>query len=55
MFLTEDDKTVVDALISLGFRSNEAKTLIIQLPKNLVLEEKIKAAIRLATNPKKRI
>ena len=55
MFLTEDDKTVVDALISLGFRSNEAKKIIIQLPKNLVLEVKIKAAIRLATNPKKRI
>src|SRR3989338_119221 len=55
MFLTEDDKTVVDALISLGFRSNEAKKIIMQLPKNLALEEKIKEGITLATNPKKRI
>lgn len=53
MFLTEDEKTVVDALVSLGFKSVEAKKILVQLPKDLSLEEKIKEGIKLATNPNK--
>src|SRR3989344_3956478 len=43
MYLSDDDKTVVDALVSLGFKSNEARNILSKLPKNLSLEEKIKA------------
>ncbi len=53
MYLTDDEKTVVDALISLGFKSNEVKNILSEIPKELPLPEQIKAAIRLATNPKK--
>ena len=53
MYLSEDEKTVVDALVSLGFRSNEAKNILSEIPKDLSLPEQIKVAIRLATNPKK--
>ncbi|OGK14669.1 Holliday junction DNA helicase RuvA [Candidatus Roizmanbacteria bacterium RIFCSPHIGHO2_02_FULL_37_15] len=52
MYLSEDDKTVVDALVSLGFKSNEAKKILGQLPNKISIENKIKEAIRLATNPK---
>ena len=46
MILSDDDKTVIEALISLGFRSNEAKTIFSKLPKNLSLEEKLKLALK---------
>ena len=46
MILSDDDKTVIDALIALGFRSNEAKTIFSKLPKNLSLEEKLKLALK---------
>ncbi len=49
MFLSDEDKTVVDALISLGFKNADAKKLLSQLPKDLPLEEKIKESIRLAS------
>ena len=52
MYLSEDDKTVIDALISLGFKSNEAKKILSGLPKNLSLEEKIKEGLRQTSNPK---
>ena len=47
MYLTDEDKIVIDALVSLGFRSNEAKKVIPKLPKNLSLEEKIKEALKM--------
>ena len=47
MYLSDDDKTVVDALVSLGFKSNEARNILSKLPKNLSLEEKIKAGLKL--------
>ncbi len=50
MYLSEDDKTVVDALVSLGFKSLDAKQLLSKLPKNLSVEEKIREALRLTTN-----
>ena len=52
MYLSEDDKTVIDALVSLGFKSNEAKKILSNLPKDLSLEEKIKAGLRQTSNPK---
>jgi len=45
MVLSDDDKTVVDALISLGYKSYDAKKMLSKLPKNLTVEEKIKKAL----------
>lgn len=53
MYLSEDDKVVVDALISLGFKSQEAKSLLPKIPSDLSIEEKIRKGIQLATNHKK--
>ena len=52
MYLSEEEKTVVDALVSLGFKSNEARKILAKLPKNLSLEEKIKEGLKLGMNPK---
>ncbi len=52
MYLSEEEKTVVDALISLGFKSQDAKNILTKLPKNLSVEEKIRQGLRLASNPK---
>jgi len=46
MYLSEDDKTVVDALVSLGYKSIEAKKLLQKIPKDLSIEEKIKHALK---------
>ncbi len=53
MYVSEDEKTAIDALISLGFKSQEAKDVVAKLPKELSLEEKIKEAIKLGTSKKK--
>lgn len=45
MVLSDDDQTVVSALVSLGYKSYEAKKLVSKLPKNLSVEEKIKEAL----------
>ncbi len=55
MYLSEDDKTVVEALVSLGFKNQEAKKILSQLPANLSLEEKIREGIKQATSPKRRV
>ncbi len=47
MHLSEEDKTVIEALVSLGVKTNEAKKALSQLPKNLSLEEKIKKALKM--------
>lgn len=52
MYLSEEDKTVVDALVSLGFKSQDAKKIMTKLPKNLSIEEKIRQGLRLASNSK---
>lgn len=44
--LSEEDKTVIEALISLGYKSFEAKKLLSKLPKNLTIEQKIKEALK---------
>ena len=49
MIVSEDDKTAVDALVSLGFKTNEAKNILAKLPKELSLEEKIKQGLQLGT------
>jgi len=45
MILNEEDKTVLDALVSLGFKMSEAKKIFVKLPKDLSVEEKIKKAL----------
>lgn len=45
MILSEEDKTVIDALTSLGYKTNEARKIILKLPKNLSVEAKIKEAL----------
>lgn len=46
MYLSEDDKLVIDALVSLGFKINEAKKILQKIPKNLSVEDKIKKALQ---------
>lgn len=46
MYMSEEDKTVIDALISLGFSSQDARNLLPTLPKDLTLEQKITHALR---------
>lgn len=46
MVLTDEDKTAVEALISLGYTSNDARKLVSKLPKDLTVEQKIKEALK---------
>lgn len=46
MYLSEEDKTVVDALVTLGFKSHDASSIVSKLPKKLSIEEKIKEALK---------
>ncbi len=55
MHLSEEEKTILDALVSLGFKTGEVRNIIREIPKELTLEDKIKEGIRLATKPKKRV
>jgi len=45
MVLSEEDKTVVEALVSLGYKTIDAKKILSKLPKKLSVEEKIKKAL----------
>lgn len=47
LYLSEEEKTVIDALISLGFKSGQIRKVISKIPKNLTLEEKIKLALKM--------
>lgn len=49
MYLSDEDKTVVEALVSLGFKSQEAKSSLSKIPKAISVEEKIRSAIKLLT------
>lgn len=53
MYVSEDEKIAVDALISLGFKSHDAKDIIAKLPKELSVEEKIKEGIKIGTSHNK--
>ncbi len=55
MYLSEKDKTVIDALVSLGFKTHEARKIFSKIPTNLTLEEKIRASLRLITPDKKNV
>lgn len=46
MVLSDDDQTVISALVSLGYKSFDAKKIVSKLPKNLTVEEKIKEALK---------
>ncbi len=48
IYLSEDDKLVVDALMALGFNSQEARKMIQKIPKQLSIEERIKQALKLS-------
>ncbi len=50
MYLSEDDKTVIDALVALGFKTQQAKLILSKLPKELSIEDKIKQSLQLVTN-----
>lgn len=50
MVLSDDDRTVIDALISLGYKSFEAKKIVSKLTKNLSVEEKIKQALSVSSS-----
>lgn len=45
MVLSDDDQTAISALVSLGYKSFDAKKIVSKLPKNLTVEEKIKEAL----------
>lgn len=47
MYLSEEDKMVIEALVSLGYKTYPAKKVLSKLPKNLPLEEKIKKALKM--------
>ncbi|MEK7109868.1 MAG: Holliday junction branch migration protein RuvA [Patescibacteria group bacterium] len=46
MVLSDDDQTAVSALVSLGYKSYDAKKIVSKLPKNLTVEEKIREALK---------
>lgn len=49
MTISKPDTLVVDALVSLGFKRQEAAEVLEKIPDTLSVEDKIKEAIRLAT------
>lgn len=53
LYLTDEDQTVVEALVSLGYKTQEAKDVLSKLPKDLSVEEKIKEALKLTASAKK--
>lgn len=48
--LSADDKTVIDALVELGYKKNEARQLFEKLPKELSVEKKIQEALRMSVH-----
>ncbi len=46
MYLSDKDKVVIDALVSLGFKSRDARQLLSKMPKDLSVEEKIKEGLK---------
>jgi hypothetical protein len=47
MYLSEEDKMVVDALVSLGFKAHQVKKILPKIPKNLSVEERIKKGLQM--------
>jgi Holliday junction DNA helicase RuvA len=48
--LSSDDKTVIDALVELGYKKSEAQQLFEKLPKELSIEKKIQEALRMTVH-----
>ena len=46
MYISEEDKTVIDALVALGFKSHDASSIVSKLPKKLSVEDKIKESLK---------
>ena len=55
IYMSEDDKLVLDALVSLGFKTEEARKIMTNIPKNIPVEEKIKKGLQLGTTKKKKV
>ncbi|OGK29761.1 Holliday junction DNA helicase RuvA [Candidatus Roizmanbacteria bacterium RIFCSPHIGHO2_12_FULL_33_9] len=55
IYMSEEDKLVLDALVSLGFKTEEARKIMINIPSNLPVEEKIKKGLQLGTTKKKKV
>lgn len=55
IYMSEDDKLVLDALVSLGFKTDEARKIMTNIPKNIPVEEKIKKGLQLGTTKKKKV
>jgi Holliday junction DNA helicase RuvA len=51
-YLSESDKTVIDALVSLGFKSVDARHILSKIPKDYTIEERIREGIKLASGSK---
>lgn len=46
LFVTEEDKNALDALVALGYKMAEARQLLSKIDRTLPLEEKIKQALK---------
>lgn len=55
VYMSEEDKLVLDALVSLGFKTEEAKKIMTNIPKNITVEEKIKKALQFGATKKKKV
>lgn len=51
-YVSEDDKMAIDALVSLGFKSGDAKTALQKIPADLPMEDKIRKGIQILTGGK---
>lgn len=47
MLPSDDDRIIIDALVSLGFKTNDIKSVIAKIPKDFSIENKIKTALKL--------
>lgn len=50
--ISDKDKTVIEALIALGYKSQDAKQILNKVPQNLSVEEKIQYVLRLTVSKK---
>jgi len=50
--VSEDDKTVIEALTTLGFKVSEARSALEEIQPDLAIEEKVKKAIQILTKNK---
>ena len=55
VYMSEEDKLVLDAMVSLGFKTEEARKIMSNIQKNLSVEEKIKKGLQLGTTKKKKV